>query len=1690
MIQSAVRQPVSVAVGVLLILLGGMVAFQRIAIQLTPNVEDTIVSISTFWEGASPHEMEQEVVDRQEDKLQGISGLKGMTSKSQQGVGIIRLEFAVGTPKEVALREVSEKLREVPEYPDGVDEPVIEASDPDTKDYIAWVVLRSTDPDLDIRDLLDFTVDRVVPIFERIPGMAEVAALGGREREVQVQFDPAELALRGIGVDQVVSAIQRTNQNRSAGAMEEAKSDVRVRLVSKYNDVRRVEDTVVAESEAGPIWVKDVATVVETFKEPRTFVRSRGEPVIAINFQREIGSNVMEVMQRMQKEIERVNLPGEILDRRAKELGLVGTLALAQVFDQTVYIDDALALVRNNIWIGGALAILVLLLFLKSFRSAGIIALAIPISVIGAVVLMVSLGRSVNVISLAGMAFAVGMVVDNAIVVLENIYRHLELGKGPIEASIDGTREVFGAILAATLTTVCVFIPILLIEEEAGQLFRDIALAIVASVSLSLIVSITVIPTSASRLLRTRSSASSKPGRFSPTRMIGDLVYWLCGSTLARLALVILFATGAVMGTLALMPPADYLPVGNRNLFFGLMIPPPNYNLDQRSDLGARVEETMRPFWEAGALEVGSAGFEEKRAALPEVPTFDFATMSPGSPVVPPPLENYFLVALEDVLFHGAISADPEKVVDISPLFAEATRADAAPGVFAFGFQVPLFQLGGNSGSAVKINFVGDNLDEVSSSALAVFLEMMGIFGPGTTQPDPSNFNVPGPELQVIPDQLRLAEVGLSPAALGLVIQALGDGAIVGEFEVGGQTIDLKVLAARGPTLGELGDTPIATPMGGVLPLSALAKLNRVNAAAQINRVARQRSVTLQFTPQGMPLEAAVQSVADLLERQRASGSIPSSVETSFSGSASKLGAVRSAMLGDGTLVGTLSSSIVLALLVVYLLLCVLFQSFLRPAVILFSVPLATMGGFAALQAVHIWSLSDPYMPMQNMDVLTMLGFVILLGVVVNNAILIVHQSINFMRGDSEVSGGERRALPPREAIAEATRSRVRPILMGTLTSVGGMAPLVFMPGSGSELYRGLGSVVLGGLMVSTIFTLVLVPLLFSLLCDLQQKFGWLAETRTAEADAERGGVSGLTKSSSALALLIAVVSLFAASCRTELGQPGATANDAVSAESVTSTDAAARNGSEQSRPRVLSRQANVTPESLAGRLQALEASGGPDSWGQIELELDRDLMGEDQAILRLDLDRVLLDAQQFNLALNRIRIAPLLFEEDMLVADADFDSTFFAQVEYEKVDRPNPVPRVLVGGTFQPVGVGQSRSRRSSLSVGVRQRFESGASVEATSFAERFNNRTPGLQFDPDPAWRSGLALSVEQPLLRGFGRVATRGELDRLDRQREGALAGVQSDVQALAAATQSAYWDLYEAWQTYRIYKALVADGADVERVLFERQSFDTEPAQYSDALATLESRRANLIRAQLILRRLSDTLKLYVQSPMYPLGSEVLIEPADTPKLEGLSYSVTADLARALKNRPEMQSALLAIEDRQIQERLTKNLDQPDLSLYGEVSLLGEASEIGRANRTLDNFISYVVGLRFELPAGNRAAHAANRRARLLEREAMLRYEEVALSIVSEVKAALRELETSWQLMQATHSLRLAQTENLRALLVEEQERSTLSPEFLSLKFQRQSGLALAQIEEVRAQCDYQRALVAYDRAIGGEETPGQ
>ena len=1108
----AIKNPVKVAVGVLLVLLFGAIALTTIPIQMTPDIDKPKITVTTFWMGRSPEEIEKEVIDKQEDKLKGIANLRKMVAMAQSGAGRIELEFYVGTDIDVARAEVSDKLREVPDYPDEVDQPIVNSSGEAHEEAIAFYILLSEQDGFDIEGFKDIADERIKPMIERVTGVDQVKIFGGREREVHVEIDPRLMAQRGVTFNGLIGALRQENVNVSAGDVTESSRDIRVRTLGQYDNLEDIRETIVAYDSTGPIRVKDIGDVKQTLEKRRGYVHHKGANALTFAITKESGSNVVELMERVQAKVDDIN---------ANVLPLYGgKMRFQHVYDETGYINDAVWLVKSNLLVGACLAGMVLLFFLRTFRPTVIVLLTIPISIIGTFVVMTALGRSLNVISLAGLAFAVGMVVDAAIVVLENIDRHLGMGKSAYAAAYDGAKEVWGAILASVLTTVCVFIPVIFMQEEAGQLFRDISIAICASVLLSLFVSITVIPVASSKLLKPKKEKHESlimrqlHGLFGLayighkiTEGYSKALYWVISAmpmrTVMRIGIVLFFTAASLTGAYYLMPPSSYLPLGNTNFVFAMVLNPPGYSIPKLESMGRELEASFEPYWEAKT--------DADLNRIPKLPNFIADPTGKTMMENVPRIEEYFNVAFPGGMFMGAKSADKNNVKNLADFFT--LRLNMIPGSYGFGMQAPLFGDTGDASDAIDIEIIANDMEELKKTTTTMYMALQKEFGQQTRiMPNPSNFNLPTPELQVKIDRVTAADLGIGVADVGTAVQALVDGAKIGDYRLGGETIDLKLI--RSPnydiSIDNVGSVPLAVPdrqagTMSIVPLSTIVKAERTLAPQEIKRIERRRAVSLNFTPpDGIPLETAIITVnkmkEGILSNLRASGEIGNNVEIRTAGTADKLTEVRQSLLGNfsGTwgeaVISLLTSRMFLALLVTYLLMAALFESFLYPAVIMFTVPLATVGGFMGLAIVHY------FVPSQQLDVLTMLGFVILIGIVVNNAILIVHQSLNFMKGIGESEDDKIDQLDPYNAIRESVYTRMRPIFMTTATSVFGMLPLVIAGGSGSELYKGLGSVVVGGLVLATLFTLIVVPILFSLVLDLKvmwYKFcGWeMAET-------------------------------------------------------------------------------------------------------------------------------------------------------------------------------------------------------------------------------------------------------------------------------------------------------------------------------------------------------------------------------------------------------------------------------------------------------------------------------------------------------------------------------------------------------------------------------------------------------------------
>lgn len=1054
-IQSAIKYPVTVSVGVFLLVLFGLLSLFSIPIQLTPDVDRPTITVETNWLGASPQEVEDQIIIEQEDTLKNVEGLRRMKSESQDSLGRVELEFPVGTEIDGALLRVSNRLNQVPRYPVDAERPVI-ISASEQIPPIAWMhVVKLPGFEGSILEKRRFFVEKVRPLIERVPGVAKSNVYGGKDKILEVVVDVEKMSSLQITFDDVVRALMAENRNISAGHFDEGKRRYIARTVGQFKGPEDIDEVVVREISGAPIKIKDIGHTRLGYDLPTVMVMAQFESTIVLNAVREAGTNVMEVMAGLKKALKDIN--ERILEPRG--------MKIVQVYDETDYIRSAIRLVRNNLLVGGTLAVVVLILFLGSIRSTLIVATAIPVSIIGTMLCMSLLGRNINVISLAGMSFAAGMVVDNSIVVLENIYRHREMGESRMSAAYNGAKEVWGAVLASTLTTMAVFVPVTFVKEEAGQLFRDIAIAISSAVGISLIISITLIPTLSARILRVKSRGLKSRGRksFHPFARLVDGIVALSGMILGRhfveFALVVILTLFSLGTAYLLSPKAEYLPEGNRNILLGILIPPAGYNLDTLEEIGEYIGDQIRPFWK---VEPGS----ERDRELGGIS-----------------IEEYFYVAARSQVFMGLVSRDPDNVKLLIPIAKRILGS--IPGMIAVVTQPSLFERGIGEGRSINIELTGPDLARLVNTGGRIFGQLMGLMPGAQVRPVPS-LELGNPEVKIVPDRERLAALNVNTSQIGAYVDSLLQGRKIDEFLFDGQKIDLKVTAKENYVTRsqDFSALPIRTPQGQLVTLGDVANIKVVTGPSQINRIERQRSLELITNPPPQqPLEEAMELVRSKVEAPlREEGVIGREYGFSMAGTADDLTRTRRSFQGN----------FILALLITYLLMAALFENFLYPFLIMFTVPLATAGGFIGLSLVNL------FIEYQPLDVLTMLGFVILVGTVVNNAILIVYQAVNNIRE----LGMDRRA-----ALLNSVRIRVRPITMSTATSVMAMMPLVLFPGAGSEMYRGIGSVVVGGLILSTVFTLFLIPAFTSLMWSVGDKVFSAKGSDTPQASQGNGSV-------------------------------------------------------------------------------------------------------------------------------------------------------------------------------------------------------------------------------------------------------------------------------------------------------------------------------------------------------------------------------------------------------------------------------------------------------------------------------------------------------------------------------------------------------------------------------------------------------
>lgn len=1007
--RSACKNPAATLVLVCLLLLFGALAFYKLPIQLLPDLDRPQIFINNGWRAAAPQEMESTIIEPQENTLRQVPGVLDIESSIGQGFGSITLTFEVGQDMQRALLDVINALNQAPPRPREANEPFISVGS--GRGNVASLLIKQLDPAIpdDFSPYLKLIRDNVGPRLRAIPGVSNVQLASDLPRELHITFDPYKMAGLGITVDDLQNRLSRA-VNMSGGFADVGRRQYTVRFEGQFSP-DSYAGMIVAYNAGRPVYLRDIASVEAGLPDINGFTKRNGLPAYYITLERGDNSNTVAILDEVNKAISELN----------RDLLLPRNMEMELSFDAAVHIRRAIALVNSNLLAGVVLSLLVLYGFLRGVRATLLIGVTIPLCLCLSFIVLQASGRSLNVISLAGLAFSVGMVLDAAIVVQENIVRLLQQGMPLLKAVQRGCAQVSGALLASTATTVAIFLPVLFMQGVEGQLFYDLALTLAVSISASMLVALTVLPLLSLRLLQ------ALPDQRDPLAhwwvAITALVMRLTATPQRALDWVLLLLPGALLLMVLLLPKADFLPQANGDgIFTGFTLPPGGNINVMEQEIGQLLIKRLAPY------------YQDKK--YPAIKGYNLSMF---------PTFNVLFIYPED----------PRAVDDMLALLKNDILKDL-PDTTTFSFRASLLNFGFSSGREMNVDFQGPDTELLMTRAKEAEQLINRLLPEARVQAQPG-LAQNQPELRVVPDEVAIAQAGVDRFSVANAVRAVTDGIYVGEQFDGNERMDIILRALPWQQPDQLAATPIFTREAGVQTIGQLSQLQHTVGPTNLLRVNGLRTVSLQVTP---PADMALEDVMQLLQQQvvlKLREKYGDEMTVQFRGSADRLSAAMQAM----------ASNFVIAVLILFLLMAALFKSARDSLLVLLTMPVALAGGVLALKLLNLFVF-------QSLDLLTMIGFIILLGLVVNNAILLVEQ----YRQQLAAQPSRQRAAEDL-AIANAVQMRARPIFMSSLTSILGMLPLALVPGVGTDIYRGLAVVIVGGMTFSLLFSLILVPALF-----------------------------------------------------------------------------------------------------------------------------------------------------------------------------------------------------------------------------------------------------------------------------------------------------------------------------------------------------------------------------------------------------------------------------------------------------------------------------------------------------------------------------------------------------------------------------------------------------------------------------------
>ena len=1002
----SIRRPVFAAMLIAALMVFGLYALPRIGVELFPSVEFPIVTTTVVYPGADPSTMESKVADPIEEALQSLSGVKRMTSRNYEGVTAVMLEFKLEVDGNQALQDVRDKVAAIErELPNGIDPPVIQKLDIGASPVLS-VALAG---DLPIRALTKLAKDEVKQRLQQVPGVGTIDIIGGREREIKILVDPARMTGFGLTVDDVIAAVQAGNLELPAGYLKTGGSELTIKTKGEVKTAAEIGDIVIRGVGGGAIRVKDCAKVIDDVEEARSASFLNGNAAVALVVRKQSGANVVSLAADIRK----------ILAEMEPDLTKRG-ISIAVPTDNSVFAEHAIKDVQFDLVLGAVLTIILILLFLHDLRATFIAAVAIPTSVIATFAFMQYLGFTFNNISMLALSLSIGILVDDAIVVIENIYRHLEMGKPRMRAALDATSEIGLAVLATTLSLVAVFVPVAFMDGIIGRFFYQFGLTVSVAVLLSMLVSFTLTPMLSSRLMRQGHGHS--PGWFARTfnRAFGAIergyvvvVRWALRWPWTTVALAVMSLVGSLW--LVTKVPGEFIPAQDRSEFAINVELPTGTGLDATVNTAEAI---------AGDVRQNLEGVRDT-----------FTTIGGGAQGQANRAEIQVILAGRHDRPYGQLEGMQwvrDRMAGIDGVLVTVAEISA---------------IGGGSGmrsQPIQFSIRGNNLEELTTAAEALRAELDST---GKFVDLDITYRGGKPEVAIHVDRNKAADLGVPVVSVARTIRSLMAGDKISDLKEGSDIYDVIVQMPddlRTQVEG-LANLKVRSTTGQLVNLASLVRVERTFGPSEIERQNRLRQVVVLANVRGIALGDAQKLVTAAAKKV-----VPGHLTTSFMGNAEMMQESFVAML----------LALALAIVLVYMILAAQFDSLIQPIVIMISLPLSVIGAFGGI-----------YLAGMTLNIFSFIGLIMLMGLVTKTAILLVDFA-NTQRAEGSTVI---------EALAKAGQVRLRPIIMTALATIFGMVPVALALGEGGESRAPMAVIVIGGMITSTILTLVVVPVSYLL---------------------------------------------------------------------------------------------------------------------------------------------------------------------------------------------------------------------------------------------------------------------------------------------------------------------------------------------------------------------------------------------------------------------------------------------------------------------------------------------------------------------------------------------------------------------------------------------------------------------------------